>query len=181
MGQALPITVVLSAVLVTAVTDVWKFKIYNALTLPLLITGLVYHGVVEGSVGLAGSLGGICFGFAVLFLPYLMGGMGAGDVKLLAAIGSWLGLPFTLYVFLASAIAAGVYAIALIVWQRNLRDTWINMKLIWLRLSAFSRHLGAEDSVEGQVRMAQRRQRMLPFGAMVALGLIATLVWQLVQ
>src|SRR5207248_19483 len=102
MGGTYPvaITVVLTASAVAAVTDVWKFKVYNALTLPLVLSGLLYHAVVGGWAGLLGSLLGCLFGFAILFAFFLMGGMGAGDVKLMAAIGAWLGVPATFAVFL---------------------------------------------------------------------------------
>src|SRR5262249_6687453 len=105
-----PIVVVLAAALIAAATDIWKFKVYNALTLPLLLSGLLYHGLRSE---LLDSLVGVLFGFAALVLLYVIGGMGAGDVKLMAAIGAWLGMPFTFYVFIASSLAAGAYALLL--------------------------------------------------------------------
>src|SRR4051812_45954857 len=79
-------SVVLCAALIAAVTDVWKFKVHNALTLPLLLSGLVYHAVVGGMDGFSDSLLGALFGFGVLIVFYAMGGMGAGDVKFMAGI-----------------------------------------------------------------------------------------------
>jgi len=60
---AVPIMIVLLAAFVAAVTDIWKFKVYNALTLPLLVSGLLYHGF---RAELTDSLVGIMFGFAAL-------------------------------------------------------------------------------------------------------------------
>src|SRR5262249_14558706 len=94
----IPASIVLSASLVAAVMDLWKFKVYNALTVPLFLTGLAYHFAAGGVHGLLGSLSGALFGFAVLIVAYAMGGMGAGDVKLMAAIGAWLCMPLTFYV-----------------------------------------------------------------------------------
>jgi prepilin peptidase CpaA len=129
VGQTLsfPVYVVLAASLIAAVTDVWKFKVHNLLTMPLLLSGLLYHGIVGGQAGLGESFLGVLFGFGVLFVFYLMGGMGAGDVKLLAAAGAWLGMPLTFFVFLASASAAGVYAIVLLLLYGRGRETWINL------------------------------------------------------
>ena len=110
-----PAVVVIVAALIAAATDIWKFKVYNALTLPLLLGGLIYHAATAGWAGLANSALGLLFGFAILLLFYAMGGMGAGDVKLMAAIGAWLGMPMTFYVFIASGLAGGVYAVALLV------------------------------------------------------------------
>jgi prepilin peptidase CpaA len=166
--------VVLSAVLVAAVTDIWKFKVYNALTLPLLAAGLVYNGL---NYEIADSLLGILFGFAALVPLYLVGGMGAGDVKLMAAVGAWLGMPLTFYVFLATSLAAGAYAILLVIWSGRVGEMVVNFQILWLRLASVGRYLAADDKVELEVRRSDRRQRIIPFAAMVAVGLIATLLW----
>ena len=172
----IPAAVVLTASLIAAATDLWKFRVYNVLTLPLLATGLIYHGATGGASGLLMGLGGCLFGFAALIMFYAMGGMGAGDVKLMAAVGAWLGMPLTLYVFLASALAAGCYAVVLIVACGRIRETWLNLLIVWHRLAALGRHLGAEERAEAQVNQADRRRRVIPFAAMIALGLVALLV-----
>jgi prepilin peptidase CpaA len=178
LGQPypLPVYVALTAALVAAVTDVWKFKVHNLLTLPVLVSGLVYHWHTGGLPGLGGSLFGVLFGFGVLFAFYLMGGMGAGDVKLLAALGAWLGMPLTFYLFLTSALAAGLYAVGLMLHYDMGRDTWINMQILWHRLRSLGRNFAAEDRVEFELRRPEHRRRVIPFAAMVALGLIGLLV-----
>jgi prepilin peptidase CpaA len=180
---ALPLAVVLAATLIAAVTDVWKFKVPNILTLPLLVTGIVYHTVLGGMTemgwmgGLVTSLLGIVCGSALLLVFNLMGGMGAGDVKLMAAVGAWLGVPFTFFVCLASSLAAGIYAVVLILACGRVHETWVNFKIIWHRVSAVGRHLGAEDRIEGEVGRPDRRHRVIPFAAMVAAGMIFVIVW----
>jgi prepilin peptidase CpaA len=166
--------VVLSAVLVAAATDIWKFKVYNALTLPLLLSGLIYHG---WRLELANSILGVLFGFAALILLYIIGGMGGGDVKLMAAIGAWLGMPLTFYVFIASSLAAGAYALGLVIWNGRLGETMVNLHIMWLRLASVGRYLAADDQVEREVRRSDRRSRIIPFAAMVAVGLIMTILW----
>jgi prepilin peptidase CpaA len=179
----IPILIVLLSSLVAAATDVWKFKVHNLLTLPLLLSGILYHVLVSGSseagwtVGLFNSLLGILCGAGILFLCYLMGGMGAGDVKLMAAVGAWLGFPLTFYVFVASSLAAGLYAVVLIVACGRVRQTWVNLQIIWHRLAAVGRHLGAEDRIEAEVDRDDRRRRIIPFAAMVAVGIILVAVW----
>jgi prepilin peptidase CpaA len=173
----IPAAVVGAGVLVAAVTDLWKFKVHNLLTLPLLLTGLLYHGWVDGLPGLGASVLGAAFGFLVLFLFYLMGGIGGGDVKLMAAVGAWLGLPLTFYVFIVSSLAAGVYAVVLIVAHGHWRRTWLNVRIAWYRLTALGRQLGGEDRVEAEVKSAERRKNCIPFAAMMAIGLFGTLVW----
>jgi prepilin peptidase CpaA len=172
----LPLVVVFAASLVAAVTDVWKFKVHNAVTLPLLLVGLLYHAAIGGLwgtgwvPGLLNGLAGAGFGFAILFAFYILGGMGGGDVKLMAAIGAWLGLMPTFFVFLAASLAAGVYAVVLIVAGGRLAETSLNIQALFHRLRVIGRHLGADDRVEEEVGRSDRRGRVIPFAVMIAVG-----------
>jgi prepilin peptidase CpaA len=177
----IPASIVLFATLIAAVMDVWKFKVYNALTIPLLLSGVVYHGVVGGTEGLQGSLIGLLFGFAVLIVVYAMGGMGAGDVKLMAAVGAWLGMPVTFYVFALSALASGAYAAVLILSSGNLRESWIELQVVVFRIMAFGHYLGADGRLETELKRSDRHQRLVPFGAMLAVGLLVILGWSFLR
>lgn len=168
--QAVPIAIVLLASLVMAVTDLWKFKVYNVLTIPLLLSGLVYHSVTAGFDGLQASLLGAFFGFGVLAIFFLMGGMGAGDVKLMAACGAWLGLPWTFYLFIASSLAAGVYSIGLVILGNRFKETRENFQLLWMRLVVLRRHLGTGELIESELEHPDRRLRVVPFAAMMLIG-----------
>jgi len=174
--QAIPLVIVLAAALITTVTDLWSFKIYNVLTVPLLVSGLIYHSVVGGMVGFQGSLLGALFGFGALLAFYVMGGMGAGDVKLMAAIGAWLGLPVTFHLFIASSLAAGVYSVILLVVGQSLVETWTNFQILWLRLVILGRHMGTGERVEAEVNRPDRRRRLVPFAAMVMIGAVALIL-----
>ncbi len=179
--MSIPGSVVLLVVLITASTDLWTFKIHNAITFPLLVSGVAYHGLTAGMTGLAESLLGVLFGFGLLFLFYAMGGVGAGDVKLLGGIGAWLGIPLTFWVFIASALACGLYALIVVVAFGRVRETWIKLQIVWHRLAAVGRHLGAEEHVETEVNHTDRRTRVIPFAAMVAVGLVVLMVLAVVM
>ena len=112
-AEMLPLAVVIVATCCAAVTDIRTFKIYHAVTVPLLLSGIFFRLLLGGWAGLGDSLAGAFFGFASLLVFYILGGMGAGDVKLMAGVGAWLGMPLTFHVFLAASLAAGVYALAL--------------------------------------------------------------------
>lgn len=171
----------LLAVGVAAITDIWKFKVHNLLTIPLMLSGLAYHGVADGWAGFTDSLlSGLC-GFAILIGFYLLGGMGAGDVKLMAALGAWLGPLPTVFLFVASALAAGIYSLALILIYERVGETWHNLRVIYYRLAILGRYLGSEDELEAEINAPSRRHRIIPFAAMMALGLIALLFWQRYQ
>ena len=176
----IPGTVVLIAALVAALTDVLRFRVSNLLTLPLLAAGLIYHGLVGGLPALAGSLLGVLLGFGVLFVFYRLGGMGFGDVKLLAAMGAWLGILLTFYLFLASSLAAGVYAAVLIVLNSGAGRPRGNLNDVWRRRPAPGGHAEADDRVVAELNRPDRRRRVIPFAAMIAVGVVALLAWSLV-
>ncbi len=176
--QHIPPAVVLTAALVAAVTDVWKFRVYNALTLPLLASGVLFHALTGvGWGGLTQSVIGMLAGLGVLFMPYWLGGYGGGDVKLMAGLGAWLGPEKVLYVFVASALAGGVYALFLVVRHGQLGETWTRLKVVWYRLAAVGRHLGADDGVAIEAGGRVDRRRVIPFAAMMCVGVVATLLW----
>jgi prepilin peptidase CpaA len=175
-APAIPVIVVVAATMILAVTDLWKFRVYNAVTLPLMLSGLVFNAAAPQGAGLGTSLLGALFGFGVLLVLYIMGGMGAGDVKLMAGIGAWLGMPLTFYVFIASSLAAGLYSVILLTLGRNLSETWTNFQILWLRLGAIGRHLGAANRVEQELVRSDRRHRLIPFAAMIIVGLVVVLI-----
>jgi prepilin peptidase CpaA len=168
-----PLAIVLVASLIAAATDIWKFRVYNLLTFPLLFTGLAYHGWY-GEFG--SSLLGALLGFGALIVLHVLGGVGAGDVKLMAGVGAWLGAECTFFVFIASSLAAGIYASALVLLTGQWVETVTNLRILLLRLSNLGRYLGSDERMEVEVSRDDRRRRVIPFGAMVAVGVIATLI-----
>jgi prepilin peptidase CpaA len=170
------VAVVLAACLALAFIDVRRYKIYNAFTYPLFAAGLLYHALAAQPPDLGDSLLGGLFGFAVLLPFYALGGVGGGDVKLMTAIGAWLGLQLTIAVFLASSLVTGVYALIIVVGYGRVRETWANICIGWLRARALARQLGADDRIETTLARTDRGRQVIPFAAMVALGLFALLV-----
>ncbi|MBN1396195.1 MAG: prepilin peptidase [Pirellulales bacterium] len=164
----------LSAVLiVAAVIDGWKLKVPNWITFPLVIGGWIYSTAYFGWEGLGWSLLGTVVGLALLLPAYAIGGMGAGDVKLLAGVGAWVGSENTLYAFCVSAVVGGAIAIAMVLWKkdglRHLKGFWmIGREIVEIRdpniLSAIA---------------AERKSTMLllPYGIPIAIGSIAYFYW----
>ena len=102
--------------------DLRTRRIPNYLTLGTAVAGLAFNCIAQGLPGLVNGILGMLLGFACLFLPYLWGGMGAGDVKALAALGAWLGPKLTVFLFCYMGIAGGVLALGYLVWQGRLRE-----------------------------------------------------------
>lgn len=109
--------------LTASVNDIRFHKIPNWLTYPSVITAIVYHTAVNGLAGFFFSIEGIGVGFGVLIIPYLMGGIGAGDAKLMGSVGGFLGPESVFIAFLFSAIIGGLYAFAVLALQGYLKET----------------------------------------------------------
>ncbi|MCA0987530.1 A24 family peptidase [Guptibacillus algicola] len=104
-----------STLLISLYTDIRNRKILNIVTFPAMLLGVVYYTITLGFEGLLFSVAGLLVGFLLLIIPYLLGGMGAGDVKLLASVGALTGVTFVLHSFVYTALAGGVIALILLV------------------------------------------------------------------
>lgn len=176
-AEMLPLSVVIVATCCAAVTDIRDFKIYHAVTVPLFLSGLGYRALLGGWAGLGDSLAGAFFGFGSLVVFWVLGGMGAGDVKLMAGVGAWLGMPLTFHVFLAASLAAGVYALALVFLHHGVGETLVYLQLTWLRLTSLRRRLGTDSTIEDEAKRDNRHSRLIPFAAMILIGIVAALIW----
>lgn len=112
----------LSVVVLASVTDIRSRRIPNWLVFPALIAGIVASGWLHGRDGIGRSLAGS--GLAVLFcgLFYWLGGLGAGDLKLCAAVGAWIG-PHQLFVAqVATGIVGGIWVLIWALYDGFLAD-----------------------------------------------------------
>ena len=180
--NAIPIevmSVVIVSSAVAALTDVWRFKVYNLLTFPVLFAGMIYHTTSGGWSGMVLSLACVFFGFAVFMIPYLMGGMGAGDVKFVAALGAWLGItPLAVIVFFG-CLATGIYGLVLVIRTGGFRQLWFNLQLTVFRLVCVGKLLVPDDKTEhihDWTMDPERRRRLIPFSAMIGIGVVFMLI-----
>lgn len=116
--------------IVAAVTDVREGRIPNWLTFSLAGFGIGVHSWMYGFDGFLFSLEGLAIGLACLMFFYVKGGMGAGDVKLLGAIGTILGPGQVVFAFAFAAMLGGLYSLALLFNQGGLRHVWDRLFLI---------------------------------------------------
>ena len=106
--------------LLICTTDTLYAKIPNLFTLILTICSFALHGWINGGNGLLTALLGLLAGFALLIIPYLLGGMGAGDVKALAALGALLGPATIMQVAIYMGLAGGLMSVLHYLFNRNL-------------------------------------------------------------
>lgn len=103
---------------VAVVIDVKTRRIPNWLTVSAFVAGIAYHAFTNGWQGFGFAMAGFGVGFGILLVLWLIGGGGGGDVKLMGAVGAWVGPVCTLLIFLGSAIFAVFCVIVLMVRNR---------------------------------------------------------------
>ena len=152
------------------VSDVRARRIPNLLTLGGAALGLAYVGASHGFSGLLTGVEGWSVGLA-LFLPmFLLGGMGAGDVKLLACLGAWVGPQEAFWMAIYAMIAGGVMAVGVALATGYTRQALSN---IW-RLLNYWRVVGVKPLPE--LTLATARGPRLPYALPIAAGAVVA-IW----
>lgn len=179
---------VVAFTLVAAVCDYRTKKLPNWLTVPAFAAGLLYH-VIHGAVvdGFSGawseflfSMGGFATGFGILFVLWLIGGGGAGDVKMMGALGAWLGTILTLYVFVISTIFVVLASAATLSYHMIAGGMGYTRRRFLNSQNADSLPKNAELRAEAE-RKHRARRRLMPYGVPVAFATWTVLIVQLVQ
>lgn len=141
-----------------AITDLRKNCIYNWQTYGAAALGLGFNFWGGGWQGLWWSTSGLAVGFALLFVFYLFGGFGAGDVKFLAAIGALEGVAFVLWTMLYAALIGGIMAFAVMIWKGIVWDT-LKRCLYLLR-----------HPIQAHNDLKKSPQIVLPYGLAISAG-----------
>jgi prepilin peptidase CpaA len=149
---------------VGAVYDVISRRIPNAFTLPAILFGLLLHYSLGGwrQLGSAAAGGLVCGLIFLLF--HLAGGMGGGDVKLMAAAGCTAGLPLVGPLLILTSLAGGVMAIGLALYHRRLKQTLENMRALLVH------HGTVGLSPHADFNLDNARALRLPYGLAIAAG-----------
>ncbi|HEV3338744.1 MAG TPA: prepilin peptidase [Pirellulales bacterium] len=167
-GRHWPVWFVTVTLVVAAVIDGWKLKVPNWLTFPLILSGWIYCGAAFGWAGLGYSMLGTAAGLAMLLPLYAIGGMGAGDVKLLAGVGAWVGTTVTLYSFCLSAVIGGVIALAMVAWRRAWEK---HQSQFWMILAEIVT-IRKPDQLAAIAAGRKSSMLLLPYGIPIAIGTI---------
>jgi prepilin peptidase CpaA len=168
------LTDILLAVLVciAGVTDIRHRRIPNWLTLSGVCAGLALHAATAGFAGFKFSAAGLSLGFGAYLVLYLLRAIGAGDVKLMAAVGAIVGPAGWLAVFVATALAGGVLALGLIVFKKRVRQTLWNSFFIVSEIA----HLRAPYQRRSDLDVKDARSVNMPHGVAIAAGTAAVLL-----
>jgi prepilin peptidase CpaA len=161
-----------TAMVVAAIIDGVKLKVPNWLTFPLILSGWVFSAVsysMNGDPwlhGLGWSLLGTLVGLLLLLPLYSIGGIGAGDVKLLMGCGAWVHVTATFYAFAVGTIVGGVLAIAMAL----LSGTWSHH---YRQFFSILNEINTIRDPEKLSELAANRKptmRLLPYGIPLTIG-----------
>jgi prepilin peptidase CpaA len=154
-----------------ALIDFRTKRIPNWLTMPAAILGLIYSGLAPHGVGILWSLAGFAVGMSLLLLPWLLGGGGMGDVKMLAALGAWLGPLGILIAFGLGSVLAALGMISVLTLSMLSSGFSTTRKNYVTVAAGGSTAVGAPRKV----------RRVLPFAVPMALGTWLVLGWMLLR
>ena len=153
--------ILIIVLLICLITDIKSRKIYNKILLPSLIAALLLNIFNFGLNGLVDSVLGLLLGFGILLIPYLMGGMGAGDVKLLSVIGAFKGPMFVFTTAIYMALVGGLIGIIIALYKsgflRKLKNWRLALSSMKYGLSMF---VPSKDSMK----------KTFPYGVAIVAG-----------
>lgn len=165
--------------IVAAVIDGVQLKVPNWITFPMIVSGWIYSCLafaLAGEawyVGLGWSLLGTAIGLALLLPAYAIGGMGAGDVKLLAGVGAWVYGTATFYGFCVSVVIGAVIAVGMVLYRKG----WAKHSNQFF--SILYEIMIIRDPEQLAAIAAERKSSMLllPYGIPIAIGTILYFAW----
>jgi prepilin peptidase CpaA len=132
-----PVAALTAFVIAVSIFDIRERRIPNFLVFPAVVIGLMSNLILRGWEGLGFGLKGLATGFALLFIPYLVGGMKAGDVKFLAAIGSFVGATDVVRALLATVLCYPLLAAVAVIRERKARVTWLRFRRVLCNFLGF--------------------------------------------
>lgn len=174
--------ILLLLVAVSGFFDLKERKIPNKVTFTGILIGILFNLITGGWVGLLQGILGMFAGLTIFFLPFALGGMGAGDVKLMGAIGALMGWRFSLMTALYSAIVGGIMVLIYLIYTGTLRDTLKKMLYTLINLLLqFANRLGYNETIymaqEKYSKNGQDYKKIyIPYGVAIAGGAVLVLI-----
>ncbi|HEY9840978.1 MAG TPA: A24 family peptidase [Candidatus Obscuribacterales bacterium] len=156
--------------LIATVTDLWRQKIYNWLTLPAILLGLGLNLLQTGLPGLLDSFLGLLLAGGIYLVLGLIGAMRGGDVKLAAAVGALMGWRLSVTALYYGAILGGIFALF---WSLYHGTLWSTLKRVWRVLYAL-----AAPGMRPDAELKASETKPMPYGVAISWGAIVA-VWGL--
>ncbi len=143
----------------------------------MIMSGPVYHAVMDGLPGFIGSTVAILVAAGLLVIPFLMGGLGGGDVKLLAGVGAWVLLPDIVWIFIIAGLLAGVCGFLMSLLKHgSLYSTMTEVLVLRYRMANVGAELDGEAWGKRKVTEGQPKRNLIPFALLIAIGTVTRFV-----
>lgn len=174
LAQHWQVYVISAMMIVGAIIDGWKLKVPNWLTFGMILSGWAYWATVGWNDLGASVLGAFAAG-GLLIIPYAIGGMGAGDVKMYAGFGAWMvplpwfGLENLFWAFAWSAILGSIIAIAMISWRGTV---YVNMENVRDIVGDW-RTSHSVGEIFDKAKARKPSLQLLPYGIPLTIGSLA--------
>ena len=146
--------------------DYKQRKVPNWLNAAIATAGFLAQGWYFGTHGISAGVFGLAVGFSTLIVPWLMHGMGAGDVKLMMAIGVWLGPWLTFVSFCVGAVVGGIIAVIMILSTGRFWMAYGNLATIGQKITNRSTIF----SEFGSAKSFGESSQLLPYGVPLTIG-----------
>lgn len=170
VAGTLAVVVLWTLLIVAVVTDIRTRRIPNILLSPALSLALLIHVTTGGVDGLITAASGLALGILMLLPLYFTGGMGAGDVKLLGVVGSFLGPWGAVVAGFATMMAGAVIGLLVLVWRRQWRGT----RLLAERMFG-PRQSPSVGAAAVKLTRTAKQHTTIAYAPAIALGTIITL------
>jgi prepilin peptidase CpaA len=152
-----------------SVHDVRERRIPNVVTGPAILAGLMLHAISGGWVGFGNSAFAGLIAGGIFLIFFFAGGMGAGDVKLMAAVGCFAGLSSLCLLVISTVLAGAAFALAIGIYNGRLRQTLRNVGALLL-------HHGEQGlKPHPDLNLTNANTLRLPFALPIAAGCLFTL------
>jgi prepilin peptidase CpaA len=123
-----PLVALIVVLAISVFTDLTSNRIPNAITLPAIVFAFAWQGTLTGWGGLITAGGGFGIGLAAFLPLYFLGGMGAGDVKLMAATGGLLGPSATVVAVGVTLVIGGAMGLVVLIKHRGIGEQF----MLWM-------------------------------------------------
>jgi prepilin peptidase CpaA len=156
---------IVTVLVVATFTDVRSRRIPNWLVLPFLALGVGVSGWLHGWRGVGSSFAGAALGLLIYGLLFWFGGMGAGDVKLCAAIGAWIGPGQLMISLVFTGLAGGAMALSWALYGGFLRELFLHTGDLVFR-----------SKERGEVVLSNPLRRKMPYAPAIAVGTLISFI-----
>lgn len=162
---------------IAAITDYKARKIYNVLTVPFFVLGIIYQLVFNGWEGLMYGGLGFLAGFGSFFLIWIVGSGAAGDVKMMGALSIWLGFKATIAVMIIGTLFVLIGSFAVLFWSvvtrgaRKTKETYL----------ATGKALKNKKKYKPETMKQKQKRGLMPFALPVVLATWSVTTWMVIK